>query len=93
MTAVVRRKQRALLGTATTLLLSLTDRRYAFADNFRILDSDTGRPRDVKTLSGAETFLASLALALALVELARRTGARVEASSSTKVSDPWTATS
>jgi exonuclease SbcC len=79
MTAVVHRKQRALLGTATTLLLSLTDRRYAFADNFRILDSDSGQPRDVKTLSGGETFLASLALALALVELASRTGARVEA--------------
>ena len=39
----------------------------------------TGTTRGVKTLSGGETFLASRALALALVELAGRGGGRLDA--------------
>ncbi len=77
--AVVRRKQRALLGVASEILLSMTRSRFGFAESFQIIDKRTGQPRDVKTLSGGETFLASLALALALVELAGRGGGRLEA--------------
>ncbi|WP_162829995.1 AAA family ATPase [Amycolatopsis palatopharyngis] len=77
--AVVKRRQRALLGIASELLQSMTKDRFAFSDDFRIVDGHTGQPRDVKTLSGGETFLASLALALALVELTSRGGGRVEA--------------
>jgi exonuclease SbcC len=77
--ALVRRKQRALLGVASEILLSMTRRRFGFAESFQIVDGLTGQPRDVKTLSGGETFLASLALALALVELAGRGGDRLEA--------------
>ncbi|MCE7011776.1 SMC family ATPase [Kibdelosporangium philippinense] len=77
--AVVKRRQRALLGIASELFLSMTEDRFAFSDDFRIVDGHTGQPRDVKTLSGGETFLASLALALALVELTSRGGGRVEA--------------
>jgi DNA repair exonuclease SbcCD ATPase subunit len=77
--AVVKRKQRALLGVASELLGSMTDSRFGFAEGFQIVDGLTGQPRDVKTLSGGETFLASLALALALVELAGRGGGRLEA--------------
>ena len=76
---LVQRKQRALLGIASEILLSMTRDRFGFAEAFQIVDNLTGQPRDVKTLSGGETFLASLALALALVELAGRGGGRLEA--------------
>jgi len=77
--AVVKRKQRALLGVASELLGSMTASRYGFSDGFQVVDQLSGQPRDVKTLSGGETFLASLALGLALIELAGRGGGRLEA--------------
>ncbi|RDI25382.1 AAA family ATPase [Lentzea flaviverrucosa] len=76
---VVRRRQLALLGIATHKLQSMTNGRFGFHENFLIIDGLTMQSRDVKTLSGGETFLASLALALALVELTAHGGARVEA--------------
>src|SRR5262249_5449647 len=69
---VVARKQQALLAVASEVLGSMTGNRYGFSEAFEIVDRLTGLPRGVKTLSGGETFLASLALALALVELAGR---------------------
>jgi DNA repair exonuclease SbcCD ATPase subunit len=77
--SVVQRRQRTLLGIATGRLRIMTGNRFAFASDFRIIDGFTGQPRGVKTLSGGETFQASLALALAVVELAARSGGRVEA--------------
>lgn len=77
--AVVNRRQRTLLAVASKLLRSMSRQRFGFAADFRIIDGHTGQPREVKTLSGGETFLASLALALAMVELTARGGARVEA--------------
>jgi exonuclease SbcC len=56
----------------------MTGNRYGFSEAFEIIDRLTGLPRGVKTLSGGETFLASLALALGLVELAGRGGGRLE---------------
>jgi DNA repair protein SbcC/Rad50 len=76
---VVARRQLALLGIASEILGSMTGNRYGFADDFRIVDRISGQPRGAKTLSGGETFLASLALALGLVELAARSGGRLEA--------------
>lgn len=76
---VVKRRQRALLEHASRLLRSMTRDRFAFSADFRIVDGHTAQPRDVRTLSGGETFLASLALALGLVELTSRGGGRVEA--------------
>lgn len=76
---VIKRKQRALLGVASELLATMTGGRFGFAETFQIADRLSGQPRDVKTLSGGETFLASLALALALVELAARGVGRLEA--------------
>jgi exonuclease SbcC len=78
MTFVVSRRQRALLGLASEILMSMTNQ-FAFADDFRMVDRHTGQPRDVQTLSRGEKFRASLALALALVELTSRGGGRVEA--------------
>lgn len=76
---VVTRKQQTLLAIATELLGSMTGGRYGFSEAFEIVDRLTGLPRGVKTLSGGETFLASLALALGLVELAGRAGGRLDA--------------
>jgi len=76
---VVVRKQQALLAIATEVLGSMTGNRYGFSETFEIVDRLTGLPRGVKTLSGGETFLASLALALGLVELAGRGGGRLDA--------------
>jgi len=73
---VIRRRQLVLLAVASEILASMTNSRYGFAEDFRIVDSWSGQPRDVMTLSGGETFLASLSLALALVELAGRGGGR-----------------
>jgi len=60
----------------------LTGGRYRFAPDgsFDVLDlSSAEARRDVKTLSGGETFLAALALALALAERVTRTGGRIDA--------------
>jgi exonuclease SbcC len=77
--AVVARRQRAFLGLATDQMLAMTAGRFAFSHDFRIIDRYTSQPRDVRTLSGGETFLASLALALAVVDLAGRAGGRADA--------------
>ncbi|MFJ5989296.1 AAA family ATPase [Lentzea sp. NPDC092896] len=77
--SVVQRRQGTLLGTASQIFESMTDGRFGFAPKFKIVDTTTGQVRDVKTLSGGETFLASLALALALVEVTSRGAGRVEA--------------
>jgi DNA repair protein SbcC/Rad50 len=74
----VRQRQTALLEAASGTLLTISGGKFGFGENFRIVDTDTGRGRDVKTLSGGETFQASLALALAIVELASRAAGRVD---------------
>jgi DNA repair protein SbcC/Rad50 len=76
---VVERKQQAMLSVASTLLDQMTDGRFGFASDFQIVDKRAGEARSTETLSGGETFLASLALALALVELATRSGGRLDA--------------
>ncbi|MFI7578340.1 AAA family ATPase [Micromonospora sp. NPDC049497] len=77
-TAVVQERQQNLLGSATTIIRGMTLGRFAFGPDFQIYDSHTGSLRDVKTLSGGETFQASLALALAVVEQASSSGGRAE---------------
>ena len=74
----VRQRQTALLAAASDTLLTISGGKFGFGENFQIIDTDTGRGRDVKTLSGGETFQASLALALAVVELASRAAGRVD---------------
>ncbi|WP_028193269.1 AAA family ATPase [Salinispora pacifica] len=76
---VVHERQQTLLGTATGLLRSMSLGQFAFGTDFQVWDEHTCRLRDVKTLSGGETFQASLALALALVEHASSSGGRAEA--------------
>jgi DNA repair protein SbcC/Rad50 len=77
-----------LVDGATDVLLGLSGGQYSLAvdarsRNFAVIDHrNADQPRPARTLSGGETFLASLALALALADqltlLAARGGARLE---------------
>ncbi|MDH4112681.1 MAG: SMC family ATPase [Actinomycetota bacterium] len=74
------RAELAELGSG--LFETLTDGNYRFAadDSFDILDLNAAdRTRKADSLSGGETFLASLALALALAEMVARGGGRLDA--------------
>ena len=73
------RRTRALLALASDTFGTLSGGEFGFAADFQIVSRRTGAARGPKTLSGGETFLASLALALALVELHSRSGARLGA--------------
>jgi exonuclease SbcC len=77
-----------LVEGATSILRELSDDQYSLATdgngNFLVTDHhNANEARSARTLSGGETFLASLALALALsdqlVELAAQGSARLEA--------------
>lgn len=69
----------ALLGLASELFGELSGGQFGFGPDFQIVSRASNSSRSPKTLSGGETFLASLALALALVELYSRSGARLGA--------------
>ena len=75
---VVARRQQTLLAVASDTLAKMTGDRFRFTADFQIYDQVSGQARDPRTLSGGETFLASLALALTLVEMAGRSGRRQE---------------
>lgn len=72
-------RQRQLLGVASDIFSEMTEGAYGFAADFAVIHRPTGQRRPAKTLSGGETFLASLALALGLMEIAGRSGGRLEA--------------
>ena len=76
---VVERRQRALLTSASGILSQMTAGQFGFTEDFQIIDRRSDMARSADTLSGGETFLASLALALGLVELAGRSGGRLQA--------------
>lgn len=75
---LMHRRQRALLGVATRLLGDMSAGRFGFSEDFQVIDCYSGQPRSTSTLSGGESFLASMALALAMVELAGRAGGRLD---------------
>ncbi len=76
--ATMQRQQR-LLEIASGILSEMVDGRYAFTSDFEILDRSSNEVRSTDTLSGGEKFLASLALSLAVVEIAANGGAKIEA--------------
>lgn len=76
---VISQRQRNLLAVASETLGGMTGGRYGFSPEFQVVDRVSNQPRSTKTLSGGESFLASLALALGLVEIAGRTGGRLDA--------------
>ena len=73
------RRTRTLLAVASDTFGTLSGGEFGFAADFQVVSRRTGAARSPKTLSGGETFLASLALALGLVELHSRSGARLGA--------------
>lgn len=75
---LMHRRQQALLGVATRLLGDMSAGRFGFSADFEVVDCYSGQPRSTSTLSGGESFLASMALALAMVELAGRAGGRLD---------------
>ncbi len=75
---IVERKQLDLLRVGTTILGRMTRDRYGFSAGLGIVDRSINQERKAHTLSGGETFLASLALSLALVEISERSGVRFE---------------
>jgi len=64
---------------ASELFSRLSGGEFGYAEQFQVVARRTGVARSAKTLSGGETFLASLALALALVELYSRAAGRLGA--------------
>jgi exonuclease SbcC len=78
------RRSRALLIHASRLLEQISGGRYTFAElddedaEWRVIDNDSGLDRTPASLSGGEQFIASLALALGMVEMMARSGGRLE---------------
>ncbi len=78
------RRSRTLLLHASQVLEDITRERYVFEDpgereEWRIVDKESGEPRSPSSLSGGEQFVASLALAVGMVEAIARTGDRLDA--------------
>ena len=78
-TAFLLDEQRRLLSELASVKLMELTGRYRFDDegDFQIVDETTRVTRSADTLSGGETFLASLALALALAEAVSLEGGRL----------------
>lgn len=78
------RRSRALLAHASRLLEQMSSGRYAFAElddenaEWRVIDNDSRLARTPASFSGGEQFIASLALALGMVEMMARSGGRLE---------------
>lgn len=78
------RRSRSLLSHASVMLKQMSGDRYAFAEPdeadapWQVLDNDSGQARSPASLSGGEQFIASLALALGMVEMMARSGGRLE---------------
>lgn len=78
------RRSRALLIDASGMLREISGGKYSFVDpendevQWQVLDDESGQPRSPASLSGGEQFIASLALALGMVEMMARSGERLE---------------
>ena len=78
------RRSRSLLVHASRMLGEMSGGKYAFAEpgetdaQWLVLDRDSGQARTPASLSGGEQFIASLSLALGMVEMMARGGGRLE---------------
>jgi exonuclease SbcC len=75
---LVATRQEQLLTEASARLFEISKGRFGFGADFEIVVPETGRKRQPADLSGGERFQASLALALALVEIVTRGSGRLE---------------
>ncbi len=77
---VLEGKRQLLCELGSVKLLELTDRyRFDASGDFNVVDTyDGDKERGVASLSGGETFLASLALSLGLAEAVSREGGRLQ---------------
>lgn len=76
---LLQNQRRLLSRIGSEKLFELTGRyRFDEEGEFTIVDDRFGKSRTADTLSGGETFLASLALALALAEAVSQEGGRLE---------------
>ena len=72
-------REAELLAEASRRLKAITGGRFGFVPDFGVVNIASGEIRSPDSLSGGERFQASLALALALVEIASRGGGRLDA--------------
>ncbi|KUN35832.1 hypothetical protein AQJ30_24540 [Streptomyces longwoodensis] len=75
---LTKQRTRSLFILGSRLLMELSAGRFGFSEDFGIAALENNTARSPRTLSGGETFQASLALSMALVELHSRTSARLE---------------
>ena len=75
---VAAERRRTLLDVGSDILHRMTRERYRFSPDFEVVSMAASQVRSTATLSGGETFLASLALALALVEVNGRAGGNLD---------------
>lgn len=73
------RREAELLVEASRRLKDLTGDKFGFVADFGVKNAASGEIRSPDALSGGERFQASLALALALVEIASRGAGRLDA--------------
>ena len=72
-------RERELLTEASRRLRAISNDAHAFTNDFAVININSGEARSAEALSGGERFQASLALALALVEIASRGAGQLEA--------------
>ena len=72
-------REAELLAEASRRLKAISNNRFGFVSDFGVKYLASGEIRAPEALSGGERFQASLALALALVEIASRGGGRLDA--------------
>ncbi len=72
-------REAELLAEAGRRLRTISGNRFGFVADFGVKNIASGEIRSPDSLSGGERFQASLALALALVEIASRGGGRLDA--------------
>lgn len=72
-------REAELLAEASRRLKAISNNRFGFVSDFGVKYIASGEIRAPEALSGGERFQASLALALALVEIASRGGGRLDA--------------
>ncbi|MDT4995305.1 MAG: repair protein SbcC/Rad50 [Actinoplanes sp.] len=76
---LISQRTNALLGTASDIFGRLSGGQFGFTEDFQVAARRSQIARSPRTLSGGETFLGSLALSLALVEMYARGGGRLGA--------------